>query len=426
MKKYRSQTLAVHAGYSPDSDTHSVVPPIHQTTAYSFDDTEYAKELFELKRGGNIYTRLQNPTSDAFELRMAALDGGVAALSFASGHAAIFSSLFNLASAGDEIVSSINIYGGAVNLLDKSLRRLGLSTTFVNPDDLNAWENAVTDKTKAFFVETVGNPNANVADIEKIAQIAHKYGIPFLVDSTFTTPALLRPIELGADFVIHSATKFIGGHGTSMGGVVVDSGNFVFKGNPRFPDYNAPDPSYHGIVFADLGSTAFITRLRTLILRDFGACISPFNSFLLMQGLQTLSLRMERHSQNAQKTAEFLEQHQAVRAVHYPGLKSSPYYELTKRILPQGAGSVFTFEIEGGREAAARFIDSLELVMNVANVGDVRSLVIHPATTTHSQLSDEQLLACGIAAGTIRLSVGIEDISDILEDIESALQKAVQ
>lgn len=424
-KNYQFATMAIHGGYETDPQSKSVTVPLYLTNAYEFDSTEQAKELFELKAEGNIYSRMNNPTNDILEKRIAALDGGVGALAFSSGHAAIFGVISNLCEKGDEFVSSNAIYGGAVNLFGVSMERLGIHVTFVDPDDLDAWEAAITEKTKALFFEVVGNPNANVADIEKIAEIGHRHGIPVIVDSTFTTPYLCRPIEFGADIVIHSATKFLGGHGTVMCGLAVDSGNFTFKGNPRFPLYNQPDPSYHGIVFADLGAQAFITRLRCLILRDFGACVSPFNAFMVLQGIETLPLRMKQHCENALAAAEFLEKHPQVEAVHYPGLKSSPYHSLAQKYMPNGAGSVFTFVLQGGRETGGRFIDSLKLFKNVANVGDLRSLVIHPATTTHSQLSAEQLKAAGITEGTIRLSIGIEDIEDILADLDQAIAKAV-
>ncbi len=425
-QKFSFDTVAVHGGYETEQTTLSVVPPLYQTNAYEFKNTEHAKELFELKEPGNIYCRLSNPTSDILERRMAELDGGAAALSFASGHAAIFNTILNLANAGDEIVSSSCIYGGAINLLGVTLGRLGIKVRFVDPDDLKAWEEAINEKTRAVFFEVIGNPNANVADIGAIAEIAHRHGVPVIADSTFTTPYLCRPIEFGADIVIHSATKFLGGHSTSMCGIVVDSGKFEFKGNPRFPLYNDPDPSYHGIVFADLGPLAFISRLRALVMRDIGACLSPFNAFMILQGVETLHLRMQRHSENGLKAAAYLEAHPQVEFVNYPGLPSSRYHKLAQKYLPKGAGSVFTFGLKGGREAGAKFIDSLKLIKNVANVGDVRSLVIHPATTTHSQLSAEQLKAADISEGTIRLSIGIEDITDIIADLEQAIKCAVK
>lgn len=419
---YGFDTKVIHAGFDGDPATHSVVPPLYQTNAYTFDSTEHAKRLFELSEPGNIYSRLQNPTCEIFEKKVAELDGGVGALSFSSGHAAIFNAVVNLCSEGDEMVSSINIYGGAINMLGISLKRLGITVRFVDPDDFEAWENAITDRTKLLFTEIVGNPNVNVADLEKIAAIAHKHGIPFMADSTFTTPYLCRPIEFGADLVIHSATKFLAGHGSVMAGVVVDSGRFKFKDNPRFPLYNAPDPSYHGVVFADLGESAFILRLRALITRDFGACLSPFNAYLSIIGIETLPLRMQRHCENALACAEFLEQCSQVEKVNYPMLKNDKYHTLAQKYIPKGAGGVFTFELKGGREAGARFMDSLKLLKIVANVGDVRSMVIHPATTTHSQLSSEQLKEAGITENTVRLSIGLEDKEDIIADLEQAIK----
>lgn len=423
-KKFGFDTLMVHAGTEADPVTHAVTQPISMTTAYTFDSSDHAKRLFELSENGNIYSRLQNPTVDALERRVAALDGGTGALAMSSGHAVMFNTFLNLAGAGDEIVSSICIYGGAINMMGITMGRLGIKVHFVDPDDLSAWENAVNEKTKAFFVEVVGNPNANVADLEAIAAIAHKHGIPLVVDSTFTTPYLNRPIDFGADYVVHSATKFLGGHGTAMCGIAVDSGNFQFKNNPRFPLYNEPDASYHGVVFADLGNTAFITRLRVMMNRDLGACCSPMNAFLILQGIETLSLRMQRHSENALKLAGYLAEHKDVAFVHYPSLPGDTYHERAKKYLPLGAGGVFTFGLKGGREAGAKFVDSLKLFLHVANVGDVRSMVIHPATTTHSQLTDEQLVQSGITPETIRVSVGLEDAKDLIADFEQAIGAA--
>ncbi len=425
MKNYGFDTMMVHAGQQSDPTTGSVVAPIYMTTAYEFESNQQAADLFALKSLGNIYTRLQNPTSDVLENRIAQLEGGVGALTFASGHAAIFNTIINLAANGDEIISSLNIYGGAINLLGNTLKSLGITTKFVNPDNLEELEAAITDKTKAIFTEVIGNPNANISDISAMAAVAHKHGIPLVVDSTFTTPYLCNPIKFGADIVIHSATKFLGGHSTSMCGIVVDSGNFKFLDNPRFPQYNTPDPSYHGLVYAkDLGNLAFILRMRVLIMRDIGACNSPFNNFMVLQGVETLSLRMKKHCENALQVATFLENHPKVKAVNYPGLESNKYYSLAKKYTPNGAGAVFTFEIDGNREIGGKVIDNLELFMNVANVGDVRSLVIHPATTTHSQLTAEQLAKSNITEGTIRLSIGIEDANDLIADLENALAKA--
>lgn len=428
MNKHRPgfDTLAVRAGYAPDAER-AVAPPIYMTNAYAFESVEQAKELFELKRAGNIYSRLQNPTVDVLEKRVTALDGGVAAVAMSSGHGVMFSTMLNLARAGDEIVSSLCIYGGAVNMLGVTLGNLGIKTKFVDPSDLGQWEAAVTDRTRAFFVEVVGNPNANVADVAAIAAIAHRHGVPLLVDSTFTTPALIRPIEHGADVVIHSATKFLCGNGAAMCGIAVDAGTFRFEGNPRFPQYNEPDPSYHGMVFArDFGDAGFATRLRALVLRDVGACLSPFNAWVCLNGIETLSLRMARHSESALAVARHLAAHPAVAFVHYPGLDASPDRPLADRYLPRGAGGVFTFGLKGARETGARFIDALELLMNVANVGDSRSIVIHPATTTHSQLTDEQLERAGITPQTIRISVGLEDVDDILADLDQAIAQATR
>lgn len=421
MKEYGFETKMIHAGYSGDAATHSVTPPLYQTNAYYYDNTEHAKNLFELSEAGNIYTRLMNPTNAFFEDRITALEGGYASLAFSSGHAAIFNTVVNLCVAGDEIVSSENIYGGAINMLGVSLKRLGITVKFVNPDDFDAWEAAVSDKTRLFFTEIIGNPNANVSDIEKIAEIAHKHGIPFMADGTFTTPYLCRPIEFGADIVVHSATKFLSGHGQVMAGIIVDSGKFVYRNNPRFPLFNEPDVSYHGVVFADLGEGAFITRLRALIMRDLGACLAPFNAFMTLQGVETLSLRMERACENALAVANFLSGHDEIESVNYPSLNGSKYQKRCEKYLPKGAGAVFTFQIKGQRDRAARFIDNLKLIQNVANVGDIRTQVVHPATTTHSQLTSEQLRASGINEGTVRISVGLETIKDIIDDLKQAL-----
>jgi O-acetylhomoserine (thiol)-lyase len=426
-QEYRFDTLAVRGGYAPDPVFHAVSVPIYQTTAYEFESVQHATELFELKRSGYIYSRMHNPTVDALEKRVAALDGGIGAVAMSSGHGVMFAALMNLAEAGDEIVSSIAIYGGAINLMGVTLERIGIKVKFVDPDDLSAWEAAVTDKTKAFFVEAVGNPNANIADLSAIAKIAHRHGVPFIVDSTFTTPYLIRPIEFGADIVIHSATKFLSGSGSSLCGIAVDAGTFEFAGNPRFSRYNAPDASYHGAVFAkDFGRAAFSTRLRVLMLRDLGACLSPFNAYLVLTGIETLSLRMRRHADNAQAVAEYLAQNEHVAFVNYPGLPTDRSHARMKKYMPLGAGAVFTFGLKGDRATGARFIDGLKLLMNVANVGDTRSLVIHPATTTHSQLTDEQLVQSGITPQTIRLSIGIEDPRDIIADLDAAIRGAVR
>lgn len=425
-RQYGFDTLMVHAGKEYDKETGSVTVPLYMTTAYEFENADHARRLFALEESGNIYTRIMNPTSDMLEARITALEGGSGALALASGHAAIFLTIVTIARQGDEILSSPYIYGGAINMFSHSLAKLGITVRFVDPDQPQEVEQAINDKTKAIFVETVGNPNANVADLDTLAEIAHRNGVPLLVDSTFTTPYLIKPFEHGADIIIHSATKFLGGHGTVMAGLVVDSGKFQWKGNPRFPDFNDPDPSYHGVVFADLGPTAFITKLRTQMLRDYGPCISPFNSFMILQGIETLSLRMRKHCDNALAVAKFLEGHPMVEKVHYPGLESSRYHKLAQKYLPKGSSAVFTFEIKGGKKAGEKFINSLELLLHVTNVGDVRSLVSHPASTTHSQLNEEQLNAAGITPGTIRLSIGLEDAEDLIADLSQALDRAAQ
>ncbi|MCL2634035.1 MAG: O-acetylhomoserine aminocarboxypropyltransferase/cysteine synthase [Oscillospiraceae bacterium] len=418
---YGFETKMIHAGYGGDEQSHSVVPPLYQTNAYYYDSTEHAQKLFELKEAGNIYTRITNPTNAFLEERITALEGGVGALAFSSGHAAMFNAIVNLAGAGDEVISSRNIYGGAVNMFGVSLKRLGITVKFVDPDDLSAWEEAVTDKTKLFFTELIGNPHANISDIESIANIAHKHCIPFLVDSTFNTPYLCRAFEYGADFTVHSATKYLSGHGQVMAGILIDSGKFNFKNNPRFPLYNEPDVSYHGLVFADLGGMAFILRLRALIMRDLGSCLAPFNSFLVLQGVETLSLRMDRHCQNALAVAEFLQSRPEIEQVNYPSLKSSQYYDLANKYMPKGASSVFSFRFKGGKEKAASFMNGLKLIQNVSNLGDIRTQVSHPATTTHSQLSEEYMRLNGISGGDVRISVGLETLDDLLKDIEQAL-----
>ena len=425
-RHYGFDTLMVHAGKEYDKETGSVTVPLYMTTAYEFENADHARRLFALEESGNIYTRIMNPTSDMLEARITALEGGSGALALASGHAAIFLTIVTIARQGDEILSSPYIYGGAINMFSHSLAKLGITVRFVDPDQPQEVEQAINDKTKAIFVETVGNPNANVADLDTLAEIAHRNGVPLLVDSTFTTPYLIKPFEHGADIILHSATKFLGGHGTVMAGLVVDSGKFQWKGNPRFPDFNDPDPSYHGVVFADLGPTAFITKLRTQMLRDYGPCISPFNSFMILQGIETLSLRMRKHCDNALAVAKFLEGHPMVEKVHYPGLESSRYHKLAQKYLPKGSSAVFTFEIKGGKKAGEKFINSLELLLHVTNVGDVRSLVSHPASTTHSQLNEEQLNAAGITPGTIRLSIGLEDAEDLIADLSQALDRAAQ
>ena len=422
-RKLKLETLAVHGGQQIDPATMSRAVPIYQTTSYGFRDTEHAANLFALKEFGNIYTRIMNPTTDVFEQRMAQLEGGVGALALSSGQAAITYSILNIAQSGDEIVSSSSLYGGTYNLFAHTLPKLGIKVHFVDPSDTENFRKAITPKTKLIFGETIGNPKGDVLDIEKVAAIAHENGIPLIVDNTFPSPYLLRPIEFGADVVVHSATKFIGGHGTSIGGVVVDSGKFDWAASGKFPGLTEPDASYHGLVYTQaLGPLAYIIKMRVQLLRDIGASLSPFNSFLLLQGLETLHLRMERHSENALKVAKFLESHPAVEWVSYPGLESHPSYPLAKKYLPKGQGAILTFEIKGGVEAGRKLINSVKLFSHLANVGDSKSLIIHPASTTHQQLKSEEQLAAGVTPGLIRLSVGTEHIDDIIWDLEQAIR----
>lgn len=420
MSDYKFETLQLHVGQeTPDPATDSRAVPIYATTSYVFKDSAQAAGRFGLTEGGNIYTRLMNPTSDVFEKRIAALEGGTAALATASGSAAISYAIQNIAIAGDHIVSSTNLYGGTHNLFANTLKEQGLDTTFVDPSDPENFEKAIQPNTKLLYAETLGNPNSDVIDLEAIADIAHKHGIPFIVDSTFATPYLLRPIEHGADVVVHSATKFIGGHGTVMGGVVVDSGKFDWAQNDKFPGLSKPNPSYHGVVFTEAcGNLAYILKLRTTLMRDQGATISPFNSFLLLQGLETLSLRVERHVENALKVVDFLKNHPQVERVNHPSLATGKQKELYDKYFKKGAASIFTFEIKGDAETAKKFTESLKLFSLLANVADVKSLVIHPASTTHSQLSEEELLSCGIKPNTVRLSIGTEHIDDIIADLQ--------
>lgn len=420
MSDYKFETLQLHVGQeTPDPATDSRAVPIYATTSYVFKDSAQAAGRFGLTEGGNIYTRLMNPTSDVFEKRIAALEGGAAALATASGSAAISYAIQNIAIAGDHIVSSTNLYGGTHNLFANTLKEQGLDTTFVDPSDPENFEKAIQPNTKLLYAETLGNPNSDVIDLEAIAAIAHKHGIPFIVDSTFATPYLLRPIEHGADVVVHSATKFIGGHGTVMGGVVVDSGKFDWAQNDKFPGLSKPNPSYHGVVFTEAcGNLAYILKLRTTLMRDQGATISPFNSFLLLQGLETLSLRVERHVENALKVVDFLKNHPQVERVNHPSLATGKQKELYEKYFKKGAASIFTFEIKGDAETAKKFTESLKLFSLLANVADVKSLVIHPASTTHSQLSEEELLSCGIKPNTVRLSIGTEHIDDIIADLQ--------
>lgn len=420
MNKYRFETLQVHAGQeTPDPATDARAVPIYATTSYVFKDSAQAAGRFSLTENGNIYTRLMNPTSDVFEKRIAALEGGAAALATASGSAAITYAVQNIALSGDHIVSSANLYGGTYNLFANTLKDQGITTTFVDPSDPINFEKAIQPNTKLLYAETLGNPNSNVIDLEAISTIAHKHGIPLIVDSTFATPYLLRPIEYGADIVVHSATKFIGGHGTVMGGVIIDSGKFDWTQNEKFPGLTKPNPSYHGVIFTEAcGNLAYILKIRTTLMRDQGAAISPFNSFLLLQGLETLSLRVERHVENALKVVDFLKNHPQVEKVNHPSLESGRKKELYDRYFPNGAAPIFTFEIKGTAETAKKFTESLELFSLLANVADVKSLVIHPASTTHSQMSEEELLAGGIKPNTIRLSIGTEHINDIIADLQ--------
>jgi O-acetylhomoserine (thiol)-lyase len=423
--RLKLETLVLHGGQEPDPTTGSRAVPIYQTTSYQFKSTDHAANLFGLKEFGNIYTRLMNPTTDVFEKRVALLDGGVGALAVASGQSAITIALLNIAQAGDEIVSADNLYGGTYTLLHYTFPRLGIKVNFVPSKDLAALEKAITSKTKAIYSESIGNPKLNVADLEGISKIAHKNGIPFILDNT-VSPYLLRPIDHGVDIVVYSATKFIGGHGTSLGGIIVDSGKFDWT-NGKFPLIAGPDPSYHGINFVEalksLGNIAYIIKARVCLLRDLGPAVSPFNSFLFLQGLETLALRMPRHSENALAVAKFLQKHPQVNWVNYPGLDNSPEKERVKKYLPHGAGAILGFGIKGGLEAGKKFIDSLELISHLANVGDAKSLAIHPATTTHQQLSAAEQLATGVTADFIRLSIGIEHIDDIIFDIDKALTK---
>ena len=428
------ETRQIHAGQSPDSDTHARALPIYQTTSYTFDSTEHASNLFALKEFGNIYTRIMNPTQAVVEDRIASLEGGVGALLTASGQSAETIALLNLAEAGDHIVSSARLYGGTYNLFHYTFPKIGIEVSFVNdPDDLEQWRAAARPNTKAFFAETISNPQNDILDIEGVAAVAHSMGVPLVVDNTVATPYLIRPLEWGADVVVHSATKYLGGHGTAIAGVIVDGGKFDYAQDPaKFPNYNEPDPSYHGLVYArDLGvgsplgaNLAFILKARVQLLRDLGASTSPFNAFLLAQGIETLSLRIERHVQNAKAVATWLEARDEVLSVNYAGLPSSPWHERAKKYAPRGTGGVLAFEIAGGVEAGKRFVEALELHSHVANIGDVRSLVIHPASTTHSQLSAEEQLATGVTPGLVRLSVGIENIDDILADLDAGFRAA--
>lgn len=420
---YRFETLQLHVGQEePDSATGARAVPIYQTTSYVFQNSEHAAARFGLTDAGNIYGRLTNSTQDVLEKRVAALEGGVAALALASGAAAISYTIQALAKAGDHIVSQKTIYGGSYNLLAHTLPEFGIETTFVDAHDLKEVEEAIQENTKAIYLETLGNPNSDIPDIEAIADIAHKHGLPLVIDNTFGTPYLIQPIKHGADIVVHSATKFIGGHGTSLGGIIVDSGNFDWRASGKYKAIAEANPSYHGVSFVDAaGKAAFVTYIRAILLRDTGACISPFNAFLLLQGVETLSLRLDRHVENTKKVVAFLQAHPKVSRVNHPSLKEHPDHELYEKYFPKGAGSIFTFEVKGGRDEAYRVIDNLKIFSLLANVADAKSLVIHPATTTHSQLTEEELKEQDIHESTIRLSVGIEHVDDLLEDLEQAL-----
>ena len=423
-RNFRFETKQLHTGQeNPDSATDARAVPIYQTTSYVFRNSEHAAARFGLTDAGNIYGRLTNPTQDVFEQRIAALEGGVAALAVASGAAAITYAIQNLAQAGDHIVSSKTIYGGSYNLLAHTLPEYGISTTFVDPDEEGSFEKAIQENTKAIFIETLGNPNSNIIDIKKLSDIAHAHKIPLVIDNTFGTPYLIRPIEYGADIVVHSATKFIGGHGTSLGGVIIDSGKFDWEASGKFPSITEPNSSYHGISFSKaVGAAAFVTKIRAILLRDTGAAISPFNAFLLIQGLETLSLRVERHVENTKKVVEYLKNHPKVEHVNHPSLPENGYKELYDKYFPNGGGSIFTFEVKGGEEEAKKFIDNLQLFSLLANVADAKSLVIHPASTTHSQLNEEELADQGIKPNTIRLSIGTENVEDIIYDLEEAFK----
>ncbi len=426
-RKFNFDTLQVHAGQQVDPATGSRAVPIYQTTSYVFNDTQHAEDLFALKASGNIYSRIGNPTVGVFEERVAALEGGVGALATASGSAAITYSILNIANAGDEVVAASTLYGGTYNLFNSILPRLGIKVHFVNPDAPENFRAAITEKTKALYIETIGNPGINLVDISAVADIAHENGIPLIADNTFGTPYLIKPFDFGVDVVVHSATKFIGGHGTSIGGVIVDSGKFDWAKSGKFPGFTTPDASYHDLVYSEaLGSAAYIVKARVQLLRDTGACLSPFNAFLFLQGLETLSLRVQKHVENTRKVVKFLSEHPSVSWVDYPELEGNKYNELAKKYLPKGAGAIFTFGIKGGVATAKKFIDSLEIFSQLANVADAKSLVIHPATTTHSQLSPEAQLAAGVTPDQIRLSIGIEDADDLIWDLNEALKKAIE
>ena len=418
------ETQAIHAGFSEDPTTRAVAVPIYQTTSYSFRDTQHGADLFDLKEPGNIYTRIMNPTTGILEERLATMEGGVGALCFASGMAAITAAIQTIARAGDNIVSTSQIYGGTYNLFAHTLPQYGIDVRMADGDDVAALEALIDENTKAIYCESIGNPAGNVVDIKAIADMAHKHGVPVMVDNTVATPYLCRPIDFGADIVIHSLTKYIGGHGTTVAGAIVDAGKFQWKDNPRFPRFNEPDPSYHGVVYADIGAAAYITRARVVPLRNMGAALSPFNSFLIIQGLETLAVRMDRHVENTQKVAEYLENHPQVNWVNYAGLPSNKYYEIAKTVVKGKPSAILSFGIKGGIEAGTKFIDALQMFKRLVNIGDTKSLASHPASTTHRQLNDEELASAGVSRDLVRLCIGIEHIDDIIADIEQALNAA--
>ncbi|WP_432662883.1 O-acetylhomoserine aminocarboxypropyltransferase/cysteine synthase family protein [Wukongibacter baidiensis] len=422
-KKLNFETIQLHGGYEPDSNTKSRAVPIYQTTSYVFDTPEEAADLFALKKAGNIYTRITNPTTDVLEKRIALLEGGIGAVATSSGMAAISYAILNIASSGDEIVAASTLYGGTYQLFANTFKDFGIKVNFINPDDPSNIEKAINDKTKAVYIETIGNPGINICDIEKISEIAHANDVPLIVDNTFATPYLCKPFEFGADIVVYSATKYIGGNGTSIGGLVIDSGNFNWD-NGKFPKLVEPDKSYNGVSYTEaFKEAAYIARLRVVLLRDLGACISPFNSFLLTLGLETLSLRVERHIENAKKIAEFLNGHEKIDWVNYPGLEDNKYHEISKKYLPNGTGAIFTFGVKGGYEGGKKLISALEIFSHLANVGDAKSLIIHPASTTHQQLSEEQQRQSGVSPELIRVSIGIENADDLINDLSNALER---
>ncbi|CQR25303.1 O-acetylhomoserine (thiol)-lyase [Streptococcus varani] len=424
-RQYNFETLQLHAGQTPDSETKSRAVPIYQTSSFVFEDVQDAEDLFALRKSGNIYTRIGNPTVAVFEERMAALEKGVGALATASGMAALTYTILGLAHAGHHVVAATTLYGGTFNLLKETLPRYGITTSFVDVENLEELEAAIQDNTRLVLIETLGNPLINIPDIEKVAEIAHSHNIPLVADNTFGTPYLINVFDHGVDISIHSATKFIGGHGTTIGGVIVDSGKFDWAASGKFPQFVEEDPSYHHISYSrDIGAAAFILALRVQLLRDTGAAISPFNAFLLLQGLETLSLRVDRHIENTKRIVDFLENHPKVEKVNYPSLPSSPYYELARKYFPKGAGSIFTFHVKGGSQDARTVIDQLELFSNLANVADAKSLVVHPYTTTHAQMSDADLTACGVTPNQIRLSIGLENVDDLIEDLTLALENS--